>query len=110
MDFITILFWFASFSSLIGAYFVGEHERKGFLFWMYSNPILLYSAYTTGSYYNVVMFAIFWIFAIRGWTKKEQKPLLIIDKDSSVKGKSKDDFMNKEEFISWLKDKSMDRK
>jgi hypothetical protein len=106
MDFLTFLFWFASVSSLIGAYFVGEHNRIGFLFWIYSNPILLYSAYTTSSYYNVVMFAVFWILALRGYTKKS-KPLLIVDKDYSLAGKSKDDFMNKQEFMDWLEEKKI---
>ena len=63
----TLIFWGASILSLLGAYLVGEHNKKGFLCWMVSNPILLVSAYTTQSYYNVFMFGLFWIFALRGW-------------------------------------------
>lgn len=69
MDFKIVLFWMASFLSLLGAWWVGKEETKGkgFSCWMISNPVLAYSSFTTGSYYMVIMFIVFFVFAIRGF-------------------------------------------
>lgn len=68
MGFENIIFWGASFLSLLGAWGVGKDStiRQGFICWMVSNPVLAYSSYTTGSYYMTLMFLIFFIFAVRG--------------------------------------------
>jgi uncharacterized membrane protein len=65
-----ILFWFASFLSLIGAYYVAEHKRIGFLVWCLSNPLIIIQTYLSNSWNLVFLYIVFWILAVRGYTKK----------------------------------------
>jgi hypothetical protein len=103
LDLFFILFWAASIGSLIGAYMVGEHNKKGFLIWMVTNPVLAVAAHTTNSSYGEFMFIAFWIFALRGYFKKS-KPLLIIedDKTMNIKDLDPNKYMTKQEFIDWI--------
>ncbi len=72
MNLATVLFWFASFMTIIGAYYVGEHQKKGFLFWIVSNPLIMIQTYLTGSYNLVFLYFILMVFAYRGWTKPKK--------------------------------------
>lgn len=107
MDILTIFFWAASIGSLLGAYMVGEHNKKGFLIWMITNPILAVAAYTTNSSYGIFMFAAFWIFALRGYFKKSKALLVIedISKDRDMTNLDPDRYMTKEEFMDYIADR-----
>ena len=74
MNYLLILWWTASFLTVIGAYYVGEHKKKGFIFWLASNPLIMIQTYLTGSWNLVFLYIILMIFAVRGWTKKPKEP------------------------------------
>lgn len=73
MNYLIVLWWTASFLTVIGAYYVGEHKKKGFLFWLVSNPLIMLQTYLTGQYNLVFLYIILMIFAYRGWTKKSKE-------------------------------------
>ena len=73
MNSLLVLWWTASFLTVIGAYYVGEHKKKGFVFWIISNPLIILQTYLTGSWNLVFLYTILMIFAVRGWTKKPKE-------------------------------------
>jgi len=81
MNLTIILFWFATFLTIIGAWLVGEHRKEGFLFWMVSNPLIILQTYLTGSWNLVVLYIILMGFALRGYTKKPRKRKIIYVED-----------------------------
>lgn len=61
------LFWAASILGLAGTILNAYQSVYGFLFWMISNPILMYQAYTKGSWNIGFMFLLYFGLAVVGF-------------------------------------------
>ena len=91
MNISIILFWFASFLSLAGAYLVSEHRREGFIFWILANPLIILQTYLTNSWNLVFLYIIFWILAVRGYTKKPREKEISYQEAMNIVFKPKTD-------------------
>jgi uncharacterized membrane protein len=69
MNWLPLLFWIGAFLSLIGAYWIAEGNKAGFLVWCCSNPLIILQTYLSNSWNLVFLYIIFWILAVRGYTK-----------------------------------------
>ncbi|WP_286476520.1 nicotinamide mononucleotide transporter [Methanobacterium sp. CWC-01] len=61
------LFWLASLLGLLGTILNAYQSVYGFMFWMISNPILMYQAYTKGSWNIGIMFFLYFGLAVMGF-------------------------------------------
>lgn len=73
MNFLLFLWWTATFLSILGAYWVAEGKKQGFLVWCISNPLIMLQVYLTGSWNLLFLYGIFWILAIYGYLKRVKK-------------------------------------
>lgn len=61
------LFWLASILGLLGTVLNAYQSVYGFLFWMVSNPILMYQAWSKRSFNMAFMFSLYLAFAVVGF-------------------------------------------
>ena len=73
MNYLLILWWLGTFLSLIGAFYISNHKRIGFLYWICSNPLIILQCYLTGSWNLVILYIVFWILALYGYLKLVKK-------------------------------------
>lgn len=70
----TILSWIMSGIALIGSILNSSGNKYGFIFWIISNLYMSIRFYAIGEYAQALLFAIYFIIAIRGlnvWSKKK---------------------------------------
>lgn len=70
----TILSWIMSGIALIGSILNSSGNKYGFIFWIVSNLYMSIRFYAIGEYAQALLFAIYFIIAIRGlnvWSKKK---------------------------------------
>lgn len=60
------LFWLASILGLTGAVLNAYHYTVGFVFWMISNPLLMYQAWREKSFNMALMFLVYLALAVVG--------------------------------------------
>lgn len=63
------LFWLASILGLAGTVLNAYQYTMGFVFWMISNPILMYQAWTEKSFNMALMFLVYFGLAVLGLIK-----------------------------------------
>jgi len=60
------LFWIATIFGLVGTALNAYHYVEGFLFWMISNPLLMYQAWRERSFNMALMFLVYLALAVVG--------------------------------------------
>lgn len=60
------MFWLASICGLIGTILNAYQHVEGFLFWMISNPILMYQAWRERSFNMALMFLVYLALSVLG--------------------------------------------
>ena len=60
------LFWLASILGLAGTVLNAYQYAVGFVFWMVSNPLLMYQAWREQSFNMVMMFSLYLAFSVIG--------------------------------------------
>lgn len=71
MIFETLFFWIGSIIGMVGTYLISKHDRKGFIFYIVSNPILVIYGLITGSWAIIALFVFNTIFAVKGYYEKD---------------------------------------
>lgn len=61
------IFWAGSFIGMLGTWLISKHDKIGFLFYIVSNPILIFYGYVTASPAIMILFIFNTVFAVKGW-------------------------------------------
>ena len=91
MNFLLFLWWIATFLSLVGAFYISNHKRIGFLYWCFSNPLIILQCYLSNSWNLVFLYIVFWILAFRGYIKKPKEKEISYQEAMNIVFKPKTD-------------------